>query len=68
MSQRLSLFYTLSRCVKPLFASNGSKIRFYCCGPTVYGPAHVGNLRTFVLQDLLRRVLEFLGLETSDPA
>lgn len=31
---------------------------FYCCGPTVYGPAHIGNFRTFVVQDLFRRVLE----------
>jgi len=34
----------------------------YCCGPTVYGPAHIGNFRTFVLQDTLRRVLEVSGL------
>ena len=30
----------------------------YCCGPTVYGPSHIGNFRTFILQDVLRRVLE----------
>jgi cysteinyl-tRNA synthetase len=32
--------------------------RFYCCGPTVYGPAHIGNFRTFIIQDVLRRTLE----------
>jgi cysteinyl-tRNA synthetase len=35
----------------------------YCCGPTVYGPAHIGNFRTFLLQDVLRRVLQLDGTE-----
>ena len=38
--------------------------RFYCCGPTVYGPSHIGNFRTFLLQDVLRRTLEVSGLKT----
>jgi len=38
--------------------------RFYCCGPTVYGPAHIGNFRTFVIQDVFRRTLEVGGLKT----
>ena len=36
-------------------------VRFYGCGPTVYGPAHIGNFRTFVMQDMFRRVLETSG-------
>src|SRR5260370_8531613 len=36
----------------------------YSCGPTVYRYVHVGNLRTFMLPDLLRRSLEYLGYET----
>ena len=40
-------------------------MRFYCCGPTVYGPAHIGNFRTFLIQDTLRRVLEVDGMDTS---
>lgn len=35
----------------------------YCCGPTVYGPAHIGNFRTFLAQDVLRRVLECSGMK-----
>ena len=35
----------------------------YCCGPTVYYYAHVGNLRTFISEDILRRVLEFNGFK-----
>lgn len=38
---------------------------FYCCGPTVYGPAHIGNFRTFVMQDVFRRVLELGGVPTT---
>jgi len=57
----LSLYNTLTRRVEPVAPSDGSKLRFYCCGPTVYGPAHIGNLRTFVLQDVFRRVLEVIG-------
>ncbi|MDB4459303.1 cysteine--tRNA ligase [bacterium] len=62
MSMRL--FETLSRAVKELKPSEGDTYRFYCCGPTVYGPAHIGNFRTFVLQDVFRRVLELSGTPT----
>lgn len=50
--------------MQPLTAADGKTFRFYCCGPTVYGPAHIGNFRTFVVQDLLRRVIEASGLPT----
>ncbi len=50
--------------MQPLVAADGKTFRFYCCGPTVYGPAHIGNFRTFVVQDLLRRVIEASGLQT----
>ena len=45
----LRLYDTMSREVREVFAMDGESVRFYCCGPTVYGPAHVGNFRTFVL-------------------
>lgn len=54
----LTLFDTLSRKSQPLLPSDGKKFRLYCCGPTVYGEAHIGNFRTFVMQDVLRRTLE----------
>jgi cysteinyl-tRNA synthetase len=53
---------TMSRQKRPLNPCDGERYRFYCCGPTVYGPAHIGNFRTFVVQDVLRRVLELAGL------
>ncbi len=39
------------------------KVRMYTCGPTVYGFAHIGNFRTFVFEDLLRRYLKYKGYE-----
>ena len=60
----LNLFDTLTRQAGPLQPMDGETFRFYCCGPTVYGPAHIGNFRTFVLQDVFRRVLEMGGMAT----
>ncbi len=58
----LLLHNTASGQREPVRASDGRSVRFYCCGPTVYGPAHVGNFRTFLAQDLFRRVCEGTGL------
>ncbi len=61
----LKLFNTLSRSVQefaPLDAA-GKKVGMYCCGPTVYDFAHIGNWRTFVFADLVRRTLEFSGYD-----
>jgi cysteinyl-tRNA synthetase len=58
----LELFNTLSGNVEPLFASDGQKLRFYCCGPTVYDYGHIGNFRTFLHVDLLRRTARLHGL------
>src|SRR5262245_9350650 len=62
----LKLFNTLSRSVEaftPLDPA-GKKAGMYCCGPTVYDFAHIGNWRTFVFGDLVRRYLEFKGFQT----
>ena len=57
------LYDTLTRTLKPLQPEDGKTFRMYCCGPTVYGPSHIGNFRTFILQDVLRRTLEVAGYE-----
>ncbi|MDE1154300.1 MAG: cysteine--tRNA ligase [Acidobacteriaceae bacterium] len=54
----LELFNTLSGKIEPLFAADGQTFRFYCCGPTVYDYGHIGNFRTFLHVDVLRRVLK----------
>ncbi|MGA7158196.1 MAG: cysteine--tRNA ligase [Acidobacteriaceae bacterium] len=58
----LELFNTLSGKIEPLFASDGHALRFYCCGPTVYDYGHIGNFRTFLHVDLLRRTARLNGL------
>lgn len=60
----MRLFDTLSREIRDLQPIDKQTYRFYCCGPTVYGPAHIGNFRTFVVQDVFRRALELGGLAT----
>ena len=60
----MKLYDTMSRHVRELQPRDGDTFRFYCCGPTVYGPAHIGNFRTFVLQDVFRRTLESAGMKT----
>jgi cysteinyl-tRNA synthetase len=55
----LKLFDSLSREYRELQPSQPDGVyRFYNCGPTVYAPAHIGNFRTFVLNDVIRRLLE----------
>ena len=55
------LYNTLTRKVEPFAPADGQTVRFYSCGPTVYRPAHLGNFRTFLFGDLLRRVLALRG-------
>jgi len=55
----IQLYDSLTRTLKPLTASQPDGVfRFYNCGPTVYAPAHIGNFRTFIVNDILRRLLE----------
>ncbi len=60
----LKLYDTQSGAVTPVEAADGKQLRFYCCGPTVYAAAHIGNFRTFVAQDVFRRVVELGGLRS----
>ncbi|MEM1590215.1 MAG: cysteine--tRNA ligase, partial [Candidatus Bathyarchaeia archaeon] len=57
------LFNTLTRRKERFVPIEEGKVRMYCCGPTVYWYAHIGNFRTYIFEDVLRRVLEFNGLE-----
>lgn len=57
----LRLYNTLSRSIETFAPADGKTVRMYACGPTVYNPAHIGNFRTFLFEDLLRRVLRLHG-------
>ena len=55
------LYNTLTRRIEPFAPEDGKTVRMYTCGPTVYKPAHLGNFRTFLFEDLLRRVIALRG-------
>ena len=59
--EELRLYNTLSRRIETFVPADGETVRIYSCGPTVYNPAHLGNFRTFLFVDLLRRVLRLRG-------
>jgi cysteinyl-tRNA synthetase len=61
----LKFFNTLSRSVQEFVPIDpvGKKVGMYCCGPTVYDFAHIGNWRTFIFGDLVRRYLQFKGFD-----
>jgi cysteinyl-tRNA synthetase len=58
----MELFNTLTGRVETLTPSDGSTFRMYACGPTVYDYGHIGNFRTFIHVDVLRRTLKQLGM------
>jgi cysteinyl-tRNA synthetase len=59
----VKLYNTLTRKKEELNPVEPGKVKVYTCGPTVYMYAHIGNFRSFIFADLLRRVLEHLGHE-----
>ncbi len=59
----LRLRNTLTRALEEFRPLDGNRVRMYACGPTVYDYGHIGNFRTFVAVDVLRRYLKYLGYE-----
>jgi len=59
----LRLYNTMTRSVDEFHPIEEGKVRLYTCGLTVYNYAHIGNLRTYIFEDILRRVLEMCGYE-----
>jgi cysteinyl-tRNA synthetase len=55
------LYNTMTRQVEPFAPAGGTTVRMYTCGPTVYNPAHLGNFRTFLFEDLMRRAFALRG-------
>src|ERR1700675_2324864 len=58
----IRLYNTLTNRLEPLDPLHPGEVRIYTCGPTVYAFAHIGNFRTFMFQDILRRFLHKRGL------
>ena len=61
----MRLYNTLSRTVEDVASVDDRHVRMYTCGPTVYRYVHIGNLRSFLLSDLIRRALEFEGYDVT---
>lgn len=59
----VQLFNTATKQKELLAKKKGETVSMYCCGPTVYSTAHIGNMRTMVMNDLLDRTLRFCGFE-----
>ncbi len=59
----ISLFNTLTRKIEQISPITPGEIKVYSCGPTVYNFAHIGNLRTFLFQDLMKRTLRAAGYQ-----
>jgi cysteinyl-tRNA synthetase len=59
----LRLFNTLSGRIDELVPADGRELRMYACGPTVYDYGHIGNFRTFLQVDILRRFLKLIGMQ-----
>ncbi len=57
----MKLYNTLTRQKEEFEPVKPDNVGLYCCGPTVYNYAHIGNLRTYIFEDFLRRTLEFNG-------
>ncbi len=63
MPAPIQLYNSLTRRVEPLEPHDPGKVGIYTCGPTVYRYAHIGNMRSFLFADILRRALDYLGYE-----
>ncbi|MDU4861017.1 MAG: cysteine--tRNA ligase [Terrisporobacter othiniensis] len=59
----LKLYNTLSRNVEKFIPIEEKRVKMYTCGPTVYNYAHIGNLRTYIFEDVLKRTLKYNGYE-----
>ncbi len=59
----IRLYNTLTRSKEEFTPAEPPKVKMYTCGPTVYNYAHIGNLRTFMFEDLLRRFLQYRGFD-----
>jgi cysteinyl-tRNA synthetase len=57
----LRFFNTLTRTLEDFQPISGNSIGMYTCGPTVYAPAHIGNFRAYIFEDILRRYLKYKG-------
>ena len=61
----MQIYNTLTKRVEEIIPNEPGKIKMYTCGPTVYHYAHIGNLRTYISEDILEKSLKYLGYEVT---
>ena len=59
----MRVYNTLTKKVEDFIPFEEGKVRMYTCGPTVYDYAHIGNLRTYIFEDILEKSLKYVGYE-----
>ncbi len=62
-SSKIKLYNTLSRAQEEFSSIDPKEVRMYTCGPTVYNYAHIGNLRTYIFEDILKRMFVYAGFK-----
>ena len=61
----MKLYNTLTRSVEEFVPIDKNEVKIYTCGPTVYHYAHIGNLRTYIMEDILEKTLNMLGYKVN---
>ncbi len=61
----MKIYNTLSKQIEEFIPHDGNKVKMYTCGPTVYNYAHIGNLRTYIFEDMLEKGLTYLGYDVT---
>ena len=57
----MRLYNTLTKKTEEFIPNNKNEITMYTCGPTVYHYAHIGNLRSYIFEDILEKLLNYIG-------
>ena len=63
MENKMSFYNTLTRKVEQFIPNEDGKVAMYTCGPTVYHFAHIGNLRSYIMEDVLEKTLRYVGYD-----
>lgn len=61
--KKISLYNTLTKKIEPFVSNEQGKVKMYTCGPTVYHFAHIGNLRSYIMEDVLEKALRYAGYD-----
>ena len=63
MANKFTFYNTLNRKIEEFIPREEGKVSMYTCGPTVYHYAHIGNIRTYIMQDVLVKALGYAGYD-----